>query len=120
MFHSGLPSHEAPGVLRNRLDTKLLGTEKEKVCVCVCMCVCVCVCVCFLIYIFPSTKTLLCSAGSGYPQLAEDCVKGGVAVELFLFPSQYCDVATLGDMATTTGGEVHLYQNFRVSVCVYV
>ena len=31
VFHSGLPSHEAPGVLRNRLDPKLLGTEKEKV-----------------------------------------------------------------------------------------
>eukprot|EP00731_Ephydatia_muelleri_P029503 Em0021g26a len=89
VFHSGLPSHEAPGVLKNRLDPKLLGTEKE--------------------------KTLLCSAGSGYPQLAEDCVKAGVAVELFLFPSQYCDVATLGDMATTTGGEVHLYQNFRMA-----
>ena len=31
VFHSGLPSHEAPGVLKNRLDSKLLGTEKEKV-----------------------------------------------------------------------------------------
>ena len=38
-----------------------------------------------------------------------------MSVELYLFPTQYCDVATLGDMATTTGGEVHLYQNFRVS-----
>lgn len=31
IFHSSLPTHEAPGKLKNRDDRKLLGTEKEKV-----------------------------------------------------------------------------------------
>lgn len=32
IFHSSLPTAEAPGKLRNRDDKKLLGTDKEKVC----------------------------------------------------------------------------------------
>ena len=31
LFHTGLPSAQAPGQLKNRLDSKLLGTDKEKV-----------------------------------------------------------------------------------------
>ncbi len=31
VFHSSLPSAQATGLLKNRLDTKLLGTDKEKV-----------------------------------------------------------------------------------------
>lgn len=30
VFHSSLPSAEAPGKLKNRDDRKLLGTDKEK------------------------------------------------------------------------------------------
>ena len=33
VFHSSLPSTQATGMLKNRLDTKLLGTDKEKVCI---------------------------------------------------------------------------------------
>ena len=36
LFHTGLPSAQAPGQLKNRLDSKLLGTDKEKVCTCTC------------------------------------------------------------------------------------
>ena len=32
IFHSSLPTAEAPGKLKNRDDRKLLGTDKEKVC----------------------------------------------------------------------------------------
>ena len=32
VFHSSLPSAQATGILKNRLDAKLLGTDKEKVC----------------------------------------------------------------------------------------
>ena len=35
IFHTSLPTAEAPGKLKNRDDRKLLGTEKEKVRVCV-------------------------------------------------------------------------------------
>ena len=31
VFHTGLPSAQAPGQLKNRMDNKLLGTDKEKV-----------------------------------------------------------------------------------------
>lgn len=31
VFHSSLPSAQATGMLKNRLDAKLLGTDKEKV-----------------------------------------------------------------------------------------
>lgn len=31
VFHTSLPTAEAPGKLKNRDDRKLLGTEKEKV-----------------------------------------------------------------------------------------
>lgn len=31
IFHSSLPTFEAPGKLKNRDDRKLLGTENEKV-----------------------------------------------------------------------------------------
>lgn len=31
IFHSSLPVAQAPGVLKNRDDRKLLGTDKEKV-----------------------------------------------------------------------------------------
>ena len=34
VFHSSLPTAPGPGVLKNRLDPKLLGTDKEKVCAC--------------------------------------------------------------------------------------
>ena len=31
VFHSSLPTAHAPGSLKNRVDTKLLGIDKEKV-----------------------------------------------------------------------------------------
>jgi len=38
IFHSSLPSLEAPGKLKSRDDRNLLGTEKEKVGVnCICL-----------------------------------------------------------------------------------
>ena len=33
VFHSSLPTAQAPGSLKNRVDTKLFGTDKEKVAV---------------------------------------------------------------------------------------
>jgi protein transport protein SEC24 len=89
VFHTGLPSAQAPGQLKNRLDAKLLGTDKE--------------------------KTLLQPTSSPYQKLAEECVKQGVAVELFLTPPTYCDVATLGGLCSTTGGQLHLFHGYKTS-----
>jgi protein transport protein SEC24 len=89
LFHTGLPSAQAPGQLKNRLDSKLLGTDKE--------------------------KSLLQPVNSSYKKLAEECVKHGVTVELFLTPPTYCDVATLGGLCSTTGGQLHLFTNYQTT-----
>lgn len=89
VFHSSLPISEAPGKLKNREDRKLLGSEKE--------------------------KTILTPQNSYYEKLAKDCVESGVAVDLFLFPNAYIDVATIGSVATLTGGQIYRYSYFKES-----
>ena len=62
-------------------------------------------------------QVLLQPVSSPYTKLAEECVKQGVAVELFLTPPTYCDVATLGGLCSTTGGQLHLFHNYKVCIC---
>ncbi|XP_010888553.3 protein transport protein Sec24D [Esox lucius] len=90
IFHSSIPTAEAPGKLKNRDDKKLINTEKEKT-------------------LFQPQKGL-------YEQLSKDCVAQGCSVDLFLFPSQYVDMATMGDVSTHTGGTVHKYSNFQLEL----
>ena len=61
-------------------------------------------------------QSLLQPVNSSYKKLAEECVKYGVAVELFLTPPTYCDAATLGGLCSTTGGQLHLFTNYQVRV----
>lgn len=49
-----------------------------------------------------------------YEQLCKDCVAQGCCVDLFLFPSQYSDLATMADVPSHTGGSVYKYNNFQV------
>lgn len=49
-----------------------------------------------------------------YEQLSKECVAQGCCVDLFLFPSQYADVATMADVPSHTGGSVYKYNNFQV------
>ncbi|CAB1351700.1 unnamed protein product [Coregonus sp. 'balchen'] len=72
IFHSSIPTAEAPGKLKNRDDKKLINTEKE--------------------------KTLFQPQKGVYEQLSKDCVSQGCSVDLFIFPSQYVDIATMGDV----------------------
>lgn len=51
---------------------------------------------------------------SVYDSLARDCVAHGCCVTLFLFPSQYVDVASLGLVPQLTGGTLYKYNNFQV------
>uniref|UniRef100_A0A4W5QR67 SEC24 homolog D, COPII coat complex component n=1 Tax=Hucho hucho TaxID=62062 RepID=A0A4W5QR67_9TELE len=88
IFHSSIPTAEAPGKLKNRDDKKLINTEKE--------------------------KTLFQPQKGVYEQLSKDCVSQGCSVDLFLFPSQYVDLATMGDVPTHTGGSIFKYSNFQV------
>ena len=70
------------------------------------------------------TQVLFTPVNSPYTKLAEECVKHGVAVEMFLTPTTYCDVATLGGLCNTTGGQLHLFHDYKVcskqTNCLYV
>uniref|UniRef100_A0A673AWG7 Uncharacterized protein n=1 Tax=Sphaeramia orbicularis TaxID=375764 RepID=A0A673AWG7_9TELE len=68
-------------------DKKLIGTDKE--------------------------KSLFQPQASFYNSLAKDCVAQGCCVDLFLFPNQYVDVATLGVVPVSTGGSSTNIHTFR-------
>lgn len=89
MFHSTLPVADAPGKLKNREDRKLLGTDKE--------------------------RTILTPQTNAYNQLGQDCVAAGCSVDLFLLNNSYIDIATIGQVARLTGGEIFKYTYFQVS-----
>ncbi|XP_061857137.1 protein transport protein Sec24C isoform X2 [Colius striatus] len=88
IFHTSLPIAEAPGKLKNRDDRKLVNTDKE--------------------------KALFQPQTSFYNNLAKDCVAQGCCVDLFLFPNQYVDVATLGVVPYQTGGSIYKYAYFQL------
>ncbi|XP_005390020.1 PREDICTED: protein transport protein Sec24C isoform X1 [Chinchilla lanigera] len=88
LFHTSLPIAEAPGKLKNRDDRKLINTDKE--------------------------KTLFQPQTGVYQTLAKECVAQGCCVDLFLFPNQYVDVATLSVVPQLTGGSVYKYACFQV------
>ena len=59
-------------------------------------------------------QTILTPQSGFYEKLAKECVESGVAVDLFLFPNAYIDVATIGSVATLTGGQIYRYSYFKV------
>lgn len=62
------------------------------------------------------SQTLFQPQTSFYNNLAKDCVAQGCCVDLFLFPNQYLDVATLGVVPYQTGGSIYKYAYFQVGV----
>uniref|UniRef100_UPI00398EDC08 protein transport protein Sec24D n=1 Tax=Pristiophorus japonicus TaxID=55135 RepID=UPI00398EDC08 len=88
IFHSSLPTAEAPGKLKNRDDRKLVNTDKE--------------------------KTLFQPQSHFYETLAKDCVANSCCVDVFLFPNQYVDVTTMGIVPMSTGGSLYKYNNFQI------
>ncbi|KAF9094767.1 COPII subunit [Mortierella sp. AD031] len=88
VLQASLPNLEA-GALKLREDPKLLGTPKE--------------------------STLLQSASSFYKSFAVDCSKSQVCVDMFLFGSQYTDVATLSCLPRFTGGSTFFYPAFTAA-----
>lgn len=87
IFHSTLPTCDAPGKLEKRDGQKLLGTEKQ--------------------------KSVLTPQNPLYKKLAEDCVAAGCCVDLFLFPNDYIDVASVGQLCRHTGGHINRYMYFQ-------
>ena len=66
---------------------------------------------------FIFSQTILAPQSPFYTNIAKDCVANGVSVDLFLFPNSYIDVATIGLLATQTGGQVYRYSYFKVGQC---
>ncbi|EGG01243.1 uncharacterized protein MELLADRAFT_50176 [Melampsora larici-populina 98AG31] len=85
IFLTSLPTI-GPGSLKQREDTKLYNTDKE--------------------------KTLFLPADPWYRQVAEECSLAGIGINTFLFPSQYIDVASISVLSGITGGEVFFHPRF--------
>ncbi|KAL2194576.1 hypothetical protein P885DRAFT_80264 [Corynascus similis CBS 632.67] len=75
------------GKLEMREDKKLLGTSKE--------------------------SNLLQTANSFYKSFAVECSKNQVSVDMFLFSSQYQDVASLSNLPRYTGGQTWFYPGWN-------
>ncbi|CAF0727210.1 unnamed protein product [Adineta ricciae] len=88
VFSTTLPIAVAPGKLSNRDDKKLLGTEKE--------------------------STLLSPVNNIYTKLGEECAQNGCAVDLFVFPNAYYDLATIGEVCRVSGGEIYKFNFFSI------
>lgn len=85
LFLGALPTW-GPGKLRMRENTSLYNTPEE--------------------------KSLYDAASAHWKNIADEFVNIGVGIDCFLFPSSYIDVATVGLLAHTTGGDLFYYQNF--------
>ncbi|CAF1439646.1 unnamed protein product [Rotaria sp. Silwood1] len=88
IFSTTLPISVAPGKLTNRDDKKLLGTDKE--------------------------KTLLAPVNNIYTKLGEECAQHGCAVDLFVFPNNYLDLATIGEVCRVSGGQIYKFNYFSI------
>ncbi|KAF2402266.1 COPII component protein [Trichodelitschia bisporula] len=77
------------GKLEMREDKKVLGTSKE--------------------------SSLLQPANSFYKSFAVDCSKQQVSIDMFLFSSQYQDVATLSNLPRYTGGQTYFYPGWNAA-----
>lgn len=77
------------GKLEHRDDKKVLGTSKE--------------------------SALLQTSNSFYKSFAVECSKNQVSVDMFLFSSQYQDVASLSNLPRYTGGQTWFYPGWHAS-----
>ncbi|KAI9676864.1 MAG: COPII subunit [Caeruleum heppii] len=77
------------GKLDMREDKKILGTSKE--------------------------NALLQTANSFYKSFAVECSKNQVSIDMFLFSSQYQDVASLSNLPRYTGGQTYFYPGWNAA-----
>lgn len=75
------------GKLEMREDKKILGTSKE--------------------------SSLLQTGSSFYKSFAVECSKNQVSIDMFLFSSQYQDVASLSNLPRYTGGQTYFYPGWN-------
>lgn len=63
----------------------------------------------------PKEYQLLQSAHAFYKSFAVDCNRNQVTIDMFLFSSQYQDVASLSNLPRYTGGQTHFYPGWSAS-----
>lgn len=85
-FQASLPS-AGLGICQARLDKSAIGTTNE--------------------------PNLYKIQNKYYGDITEQCVKSRVAVDLFLFPTDYIDIATIATPTSRTGGQVYFYPGFN-------
>ncbi len=86
VFQSSLPSLEQ-GKLTIREDPKKVGTDKE-------------------------VELLVPPNSSFYKNLALDCNRQQITVDMFVFPQRYIDIGTIGCLPQITGGFLNYYPGF--------
>ncbi|KAI9272138.1 hypothetical protein EDC94DRAFT_595571 [Helicostylum pulchrum] len=87
VFQTCLPNY-GPDQLKSRDDKTFIGTDKE--------------------------KTLLAPQSEKYKELGQECVKAGVCVNTWAFPSQYMDIATVNVVSHLTGGDLRYFPGFKL------
>ncbi|CDY24648.1 BnaA05g30470D [Brassica napus] len=90
IFQNSLPSL---GVGRLKLrgdDPRVYGTDKE--------------------------YTLRVAEDTFYKQMAADCTKFQIGINVYAFSDKYTDIASLGTLAKYTGGQVYYYPGFQSSI----
>lgn len=65
-----------------------------------------------------------------YKELGDECVQVGCSVDLFITNNSFIDLATIGQISKTTGGEIFKYTYFQasdfiriftfVTICCYI
>lgn len=53
-----------------------------------------------------------------YTKLGEECAQNGCAVDLFVFPNNYLDLATIGEVCRVSGGEIYKFNYFSVRIFI--
>lgn len=91
VFQSSMPQ-VGNGKLANREDPKLFGTDKESTLI-----------------------TPIEPAATFYKDYALDCSRQQIGIDLFLFPTAFIDVGTLGVLPQITGGQLYYYPGFRAA-----
>ncbi|KAK9468239.1 hypothetical protein V1512DRAFT_269973 [Lipomyces arxii] len=57
-------------------------------------------------------KTFLAAENVYYKNWGHKYAEAGIGLDLFVFPSTYCDLATVGMVCELSGGELYYYPNF--------
>jgi len=60
-------------------------------------------------------KTLMTPQTKYFTDVGLECAKRSVVVDLFLCPSNYIDVTSLGQLAKATGGQVYYFPQFNIA-----